>query len=158
MNNTMRTTMNRMMKHLVIVLAFFTIAPPATLLAKPGGGPGTYRGTDPAMMSGLNLTDKQIDLLKDKRIAQRKTMIGLRSQMETLRTDLAEEASTNRPDMRRIDRISSQIGDVHGRMTAERTKGIVYLRSLLSDEQRKQLDARRLIFGMSERSTRGPRR
>lgn len=154
----MSTTMNRMMKHLLVVLAFFTIAPPATLLAKPGGGSGAYKGGDPAMVAGLNLTDKQIDLLRDKRIEQRRTMIGLRSQMETLRADLADAASAKRPDIRKIDRISSQIGDVHGRITAERTKGIVYLRSILTDEQRKQLDARRLIFGMGDRGMRGQRR
>jgi len=154
----MMNTMHRAIKTVALPLVFCTLAAPATLQARPGGGPESRPDT-PALMAGLDLTDKQIELLKEKRFEQRKTMINLRSQQDSLQADLAELASTNKPDLREIDRLAAKIGDLHGQMTAERIKGIVFLRSILSKEQQNLLDARRLVFGMKgERSTPGQRK
>lgn len=147
MNMTMMNTMHRATKTLALLLVFCALAAPVTLQARPGGSPGNGPD-DPALMAGLNLTDKQIELLKSKRFEQRKTMISLRSQQESLHADLAEAASANKPDLKEIDRLAAKIGELHGQMTAERIKGIVFLRSILSKKQQNILDTQRLLHGM----------
>lgn len=133
-------------KMTMIMLVAFMMIPLTAVQAKPG--PGAMGGGRPGMFVGLNLTDNQIDLLKNDRVTRHKKMIRLRSDLETVRIDLAEAASANVPNMREINRLSTRIGDIRGQMTAERTKGIVYMRSILTDEQKRQMDTRRMIMGM----------
>jgi hypothetical protein len=115
--------------------------------APPKGGPGLM-AAGPQVMNDLNLSAKQIDLLEKKKVEKRKTMINLHSQLQLLQVDLAEAANRNNPDMKSIEAMSRKVGDIHGQMTAERIKSIVYLRSVLNDDQRKIMDAHRLEFGM----------
>ncbi len=140
-------------KMTMIMLVAFMMIPMTAVQAKPG--PGAMGGR-PGMFVGLNLTDNQIDLLKNDKVKRHKKMIRLRSDLETVRVDLAEAASANVPNMRDINRLSNRIGDIRGQMIAERTKGIVYMRSILTDEQKKQMDTRRMIMGMmKEKGRRG---
>lgn len=132
-------------KMTMIMLVALMVIPMTAVQAKPG--PGAMGGR-PGMFVGLNLTDNQIDLLRNDRVKRHKKMIGLRSDLETVRVDLAEAASTNVPNMREINRLSNRIGDIRGQMTEERTKGVVYMRSILTDEQKRQMDTRRMILGM----------
>ena len=116
--------------------------------AGPGGGAkGDVGMLGPAVMSDLNLTAEQVDLLKKNKMEKRKTMVNLQSDLRLLRIDLAEAASQDKPDMRKIEAMSRKVGDIHGQMTAEKIKSIVYLRSILTDEQRKIMDAQRVGFG-----------
>lgn len=146
-------------KRLLIAVLVVVIMPLSTAQAKPFGfgpafGPGGgakgdagMLGPGPAIMSDLNLTTEQIDLLKKNKIEKRKTMVKLQSDLRLLRIDLAEAASQDNPNMRKIEVMSRKVGDIHGQMTAERTKSIVYLRSILTDEQRKIMDSRRVGSG-----------
>ena len=113
----------------------------------PKGGPGLM-AAGPQVMNDLNLSAEQIDLLEKKKVEKRKTMINLHSQLQLLQVDLAEAANRKNPDMKSIDAMSRKVGNIHGQMTAERIKSIVYLRSILNDDQRKIMDAHRLEFGM----------
>ena len=143
-----------------LVAAFIVVTMPLSAAqAKPFGfgpsyGPGGgakgdagMMGPGPAIMSDLNLTTEQIDLLKKNKIEKRKAVVKLQSDLRLLRIDLAEAASQDNPNMRKIEAMSRKVGDIHGQMTAERTKSIVYLRSVLTDEQKKIMDARRAGFG-----------
>ena len=145
-------------KRLLIAVLVVVIMPLSAAQAKPFGfgpsyGPGGGKGeagmlgSGPAIMSDLNLTTEQIDLLKKNKIEKRKAMVKLQSDLRLLRIDLAEAASQDNPNMRKIEAMSRKVGDIHGQMTAERTKSIVYLRSILTDEQRKIMDSRRVGSG-----------
>ncbi len=134
-------------KMTTIMLVALLMIPMTAVQAKPN--PGAMKGK-PGMFIGLDLTDNQIDLLKNDRVKRQKEMIRLRSDLETVRVDLAESASAKVPNVKEINRLSTRIGDIHGQMTAERTKGIVYMRSILTDEQKKQMDTRRVISGMKK--------
>jgi len=144
--------MHDFQKRLIIAFLALMMLPMTTLQAKQNSnGPRNARDCyepDRGFVAGLNLTDSQIDLLKKNKNEKRKTMITLRSDLRLLRVDLAEAASRSNPDMVKIKRISRKIGDVHARLTEERVRGIIYLRSVLNDEQRKILDERRMQFGM----------
>ena len=145
-------------KRLLIAVLVVVIMPLSAAQARPFGfgpsyGPGGGKGDagmlrpGPAIMSDLNLTAEQIDLLKKNKIEKRKTMVKLQSDLRLLRIDLAEAASQDNPSMRKIEAMSRKVGDIHGQMTAERTKSIVYLRSVLTDEQKKIMDTRRAGSG-----------
>ena len=152
--------MHQLRKRFLIAVLVLVIMPLSAVQAKPfgfgpafgpgGGGPKGGPGlveTGPEVIADLNLSSEQIERLRKKKIAQRKTMIKLHSQLQVLRVDLAEAANRENPDMRTIETMSRQIGDIHGQMTAERIKSVVYLRSILNDEQKKIMDAHRLEFG-----------
>lgn len=147
-DNTRRKTMTSQLRKMTMtmLIAVLMMIPMTTVQAKPG--PGAAMNGRPGMFIGLDLTDNQIELLKNDKIKRHKRMISLRSDLETVRVDLAEAASAKVPNMREIDRLSNRIGDIRGQMTAERTKGIVYMRSLLTDEQKRKMDTRRIILGM----------
>lgn len=132
---------------MTMLIAVLMMIPMTTVQAKPGPG-AAMNGSRSGMFIGLDLTDNQIELLKNDKIKRHKRMISLRSDLETVRVDLAEAASAKVPNMKEIDRLSNRIGDIRGQMTAERTKGIVYMRSLLTDEQKRKMDTRRIILGM----------
>lgn len=149
-------------KRLLIAALVVVVMPLSAAQAKPfafgpGGGAKGDAGMmrqGPAIMSDLNLTAEQIELLKKNKIEKRKAMVKLQSDLRLLRIDLAEAASKDRPDMRKIEAMSGKVGDIHGQMTAERTKSIVYLRSILTDEQRKKMDSQRIGSGfMSGKKT-----
>ncbi len=137
-------------KKTMIIALFALMMVPASILqadAKPWKGPESMKGR-PGMFIGLDLTENQIDLLKADRMSRHKRVVRLKGDLETLRLDLAEAASVKSPNMQKIDRLSNKIGNVKGRITAERTKGIIYLRSILTPEQKRKMDTRRLIMGM----------
>ena len=140
-------------KMTMMMLVVCLMIPMATLQAKPGQGPMQDRR---GMFVDLDLTDNQIDLLKNDRVKRHKRMIKLRSDLELVRVDLREAASADAPSMRQIDLLSNRIGEIRGQMTAERTKGIVYLRSILTDEQKRKMDTRRMMRGMMKEK-KGPR-
>ncbi len=145
--------MHYFQKRLIIAFLALMMLPMMTLQAKQNSnGPRSNARDcyepDRGFVAGLNLTDGQIDQLKKNKNEKRKTMITLRSDLRLLRVDLAEAASKSNPDMGAIKRMSREIGDVHARLTEERVRGIIYLRSVLNDEQRKILDERRMQFGM----------
>lgn len=163
--------MHQLRKRLVIAVLIAVIMPISAAQAKPfgfgptygpgGGGPKGESGlmaVGPRIMADLNLSTEQIDLLRKKKIEQRKTMIKLHSQLRLLQVDLREAASQEKPNLRTIETMSRKVGDIHGEMTAERTKSIVYLRSILTDEQRKVMDAHRLEFGMMQGKKMGGKR
>ncbi len=152
--------MHKFTKRLFITALVALVLPLSAVQAKPfgfgpafgpgGGGPherAAMMEPGSRIMADLDLSDRQIDLLKKRKREKHKTMIGLRSELKMLRVDLAEETSRANPDMARINALSQKIGVVQGKMTAERMGSVVYLRSILNDKQKKIMDAHHLEFG-----------
>lgn len=98
-----------------------------------GMGPG--RGA----LEELNLSADQMDKLRKDRSENRKQMIKLMADMKTLQVDLGDELEKEKPDMGKIEKLAGQIGDQHAKMIVQRAKGISYLKSILTPEQRKKM-------------------
>ena len=157
--------MNQFTKRFFIAALVAIVLPLSAVLAKPSGSSGArphervgMMEPGPRIMANLDLSDRQIEMLKKKKLGKHKTMIGLHSEMQMLRVDIAEEASKANPDMARISALSQKIGIVHGKMTTERMESIVYLRSILNDKQKKIMDTHRLEFGAMHSKKHGSRK
>jgi len=127
------------------VFAMFLVI--GSALTVPPDDPGPGRPDEPRLMESLDLTPEQIQLLKNEKTKRRKQMLKLRAELETLRIDLAAESSQDKPDVEKIERLARQMGEVHGQMIAQRVKSIIYLRSILTDKQKKIMDEHQLHFG-----------
>ncbi|NUK47365.1 periplasmic heavy metal sensor [Prosthecochloris sp. DSM 1685] len=124
--------------------------------AEPGGNPGYHgpksegRATGHAesrkLFDDLELSAQQVERLKKDKMERRKTMIRLRSELDLLHAEMAQSAFSEKPDMKNLEDLSVRIGDVHARMTMQRIRSLVFLRSLLTDEQKKLMDSRHLMM------------
>ncbi|MCD4814642.1 periplasmic heavy metal sensor [bacterium] len=145
--------MKQIQKSIMIAVIALVMAAPAAMARPMGGGAGgpgarseMMAGGPSGMISQLNLTKEQIDLLKKEKLKKRKTMIQQHSTLELLQIDLAEEVGRDNPNMGKIEKMAKKIGDIHGQMTAERVKSIIYLRSILTDEQKQIMEVQQLHF------------
>ncbi|WP_041702265.1 MULTISPECIES: Spy/CpxP family protein refolding chaperone [unclassified Prosthecochloris] len=100
------------------------------------------------MFNDLDLSSKQLEKLKKHKLQQRKSMITLRSQLDLLRADMAEAAFRDNPDKASIKVIAGKIGDLHAQMTVKRIEALIYLRSILNDEQKKVMDSHHMFSQM----------
>ncbi len=105
-------------------------------------------------MANLDLTTDQVKKLKEERIKKQKQMIKLRAELETLLVDLRSEAGKDEADLSRVEILASQIGELRGKMTAARIKSVIYLRSILTPEQKRKMDLMELQFGGPSRKGR----
>jgi len=110
------------------------------------GGPEAIKA-GPKIMANLDLTVDQVKQLKEERIKNQKQMIKLRAELETLRVDLRSEAGKDEPNPSRVDILAGQIGELRGKMIATHTKSVIYLRSILTPEQRRKMDVMQLQAG-----------
>ncbi len=101
----------------------------------------------PQIMANLDLTADQVKKLKEERIKKQKQMIKLQAELEILRVDLRSEAGKDEADLSRVEILASQIGELRGKMTAARIKSVIYLRSILTPEQKRKMDLMQLQFG-----------
>ena len=112
------------------------------------GGPEAIK-TGPQIMANLDLTADQVRQLKKERIKSQKQMIKLRAELETLQVDLRSETGKDEPNLSKVDILAGQIGELRGKMIAARTKSVIYLRSILTPEQKRKMDMMRLQAGGS---------
>ena len=110
------------------------------------GGPEAIKA-GPQIMANLDLTADQVKQLKEERIKKQKQMIKLRAELETLLVDLRSEASKDEADLSRVEILANHIGELRGKMTAARIKSVIYLRSILTPEQKRKMDLMELQFG-----------
>ncbi len=134
----------------------------------PTGEPGAkMEKMEPPMMPGpdgedepmsghqamglLNLSEEQLAKLKTERLNNRKQMIRDMAEMKTLHLDLAEETMSDKPDMGKVDKLVKQIGERHTQILLNRTKSLMYLRSLLTPEQKRKMDEMHMQMGPGDR-------
>jgi len=109
-----------------------------------GGGPMRW-------MQALDLSDDQVAKLRGEHVKRQKDTVRLRADMETAHIDLWQEVTADKPDQGKIDNLIKQIGDLHGKILSNRIASIVYMRSILTPEQKKKLD----FMGMGMMMPRG---
>ncbi len=114
---------------------------------RPGGpGPGG-EGPGPGLMAGLDLSEDQIDKLKAERLKNQKQMIKWEAELKILHLDIKSESHKDQPNLSRVEKLAQQIGELKGKMMATRVKSVIYLRSILTPEQKKKMDEMQLDFG-----------
>jgi Spy/CpxP family protein refolding chaperone len=92
------------------------------------------------LIADLNLTDDQIAKLKTERLNTRKQMIRDMAEMKTLHLDLFDETFDEKPDLDKIERLAKQIGELQTKMLLSRTKGMIFLRTILTPEQKRKFN------------------
>lgn len=114
---------------------------------RPGGpGPGG-EGQGHGLMTGLDLSGDQIEKLKTERLTKQKQMIKWDAELKTLHLDIKSESHKDQPNLAQVEKLARQIGELKGKMTATRVKSVIYLRSILTPEQKIKMDERQLDFG-----------
>ncbi len=98
----------------------------------------------PAFLQGLNLSPEQMTKLRERSLQNRKEMIKVQAEIQTLQVDLQEELSRESPDQEKVDTITKQLGAAQARLVRMRAERVVFLRSVLTPEQREKLDERLL--------------
>jgi Spy/CpxP family protein refolding chaperone len=120
----------------------FTSAGAALAFGGPKGHGGCERGGKQGPMAALtqidNLTTEQKEVLKDIRKATRDAMRDLRDDMQDNRTDL-HDAMTDGADIAQIKNLAEKQGDHVARMIVLRAEARNKINSVLTEEQRQQL-------------------
>ena len=91
------------------------------------------------MAQKLNLTDSQKAQARSILDSARTSAKPIAQQLRQEQTALHEAVKAGRPDAD-IDRLSSQVGNLEGQMTAIRSKAFAKVYALLTPEQRTQAD------------------
>jgi Spy/CpxP family protein refolding chaperone len=105
----------------------------------------------------LNLTDDQVKKMRDERTQQQKDMVKLRADMETAHIDLWNEVNADSPDTSKIEKLTKQIGEDQGKILGDRINTLVYMRSILTPEQKKKMNEMQTQFECGPgKETRGP--
>ena len=99
------------------------------------------------MVADLNLSDDQIAKLKAERLTARKQMIRDMAEIKTLHLDLFDETMNDKPDLDKVEQLVKQIGDLQTKMLLNRTKGMIFLRSILTPEQKRKLNGIHMRMG-----------
>lgn len=137
-------------------LAALTLGAGATVWAAqpPANAPQAENGEEQGEMGpghgwiqALNLTPDQVAKLRQNRVDNRKQTIKTRADMQTLQVDLGEEAMKDKPDAARVQQLARQMGDLHAQMVVQRVKGITFMRSILTPEQKQKLDQMQIQHG-----------
>lgn len=138
-------------------MGIWVLAAAPVVWAEPAPGPGQEGGPEAGeaapghdFMAQLNLTDAQLAKLKTERLNMRKQMIRDTAEVKTLHLDLFAEITQDKPDLEKIEKLAKQIGDLEAKMLLARTKSIIFLRSQLTPEQKKKMDAMHLDRGFDD--------
>jgi Spy/CpxP family protein refolding chaperone len=111
----------------------------------PGGDSEGHMGR--RMLADLNLNDEQVAKLKADRLNARKQMIRDVAEIKTLHLDLFDETMNDKPDLDKVERLVKQIGELQTKMLLNRTKGMIFLRSVLTPEQKRKFNALHMRTG-----------
>lgn len=104
----------------------------------------------PPFMTALDLTQKQLQLLKENKRKKHRKMIKLRAAQEEVRMDLAEALEADTPDRKQVEKIAEKMAELNKEKTLEHADSIIYLKSILTAEQKKKLETIMLMRGGPE--------
>lgn len=109
----------------IALAALATLALTSSLaLARPGGGPGAGAGYGPGDCPGAmaRLTPEQQATFQKLHDAYAAKTAQLRADLGVKRAELNALAITQNPDQAKITDLTKQIGDIEGKLLAERTQ------------------------------------
>jgi Spy/CpxP family protein refolding chaperone len=88
----------------------------------------------------LDLTADQMEKIKTERLKTEKQLIQDMADMQKMHLDLRAEATQDKPDMDKLEKLTRQMGEQHAKIIMEHTKSMIFFRSLLTPEQKKKFD------------------
>ena len=113
----------------------------------------------------LNLTEEQKEQLRALDREFMKTEIKMNAEIDILKLDLEDQIESDKPDMRKIDKIVDEISQIEGKMMKARIYSLLEKRKVFTEEQwskLKDLSKRRFLRKMkqmrNERGGPGPHR
>lgn len=101
------------------------------------------RGHRQDVMARLNLSDRQKEQIRDIRQENQRRMIPLNARLQEARLDLRQLLEAESPNRTRIDAAIDRMADLRAEAHKARLATHLEVRSLLTEEQRKQLREQR---------------
>lgn len=90
------------------------------------------------MAEGLNLTDEQINNIKDIRYNFQKAVIGLRADLQTSRLELRHQMMQDKPDQQQISLLVDKIGETQKQLLKQEIDRKLAVKAILTPEQLKK--------------------
>lgn len=94
----------------------------------------------------LNLTEEQQTAIRDLKLEQQKKLLPLKSELSKLYNELKLLKAADNPDLKKIEDKIDAIMSVKTKMMKMREQYFVKIKKLLTDEQKKKLNAQ-ILFG-----------
>ncbi len=136
----------------IILTAVFLLLGAGPLFAQPGLEAGAWKK--------MNLSDSQINTLKEIRSTTQKQMIDLRSALQKKRIDIRTVAETDDPDRSAFERLTREIADLQAQQKMLLFDADRAMSKNLNDDQLKiwkQIKQKRMARVMSGTQDRGER-
>ncbi len=127
----------------------------STAMARGGKGMGSDKGMGlhdglPRIMANLDLTTEQLQSLKKNKLTSHRQMVKLRAQIQEARIDLTEALDEATPSQKKIEEIAGRLGELHKKTIMQHADSILFLKSILTPEQKKKLDSFMVMRGGDE--------
>lgn len=90
------------------------------------------------MAEGLNLTDDQINSMKDIQYNFQKAIIGLRADLKTSRLELRHQMTQDKPDQQQISMLVDKIGETQKQLLKQEIDRKLAVKAILTPEQLKK--------------------
>ena len=94
-----------------------------------------------ALAKTLQLSAEQKTKVVKERIKSKKALLRLEKKWQELHDRLRREVRRSKPDQAKIDEITESIGKVRGEIVLLRTNSLIFLKSVLTPEQVKIIEA-----------------
>lgn len=142
--------MKKSLMSIMIVVGSYALL--TTMAMAKGHGPDgahdeqIHRGM-PNMIAQLDLTPDQVDALKKNRKTKQRKMIDLRAELAKARLDMGEALEEKNPNRNKIQKIAARLGQLHEQKVLHHAESIIYLKSILTEEQREKMEKLMLMQG-----------
>lgn len=134
--------MKKLMSTIGVVAVLFATAV-AQDASAPEKGPHGKHGKYQALMNEIpDLTDEQRAQIKEIHQAARENAKGQREESKQIRMKLMELKTADDPNQAEINRLIDRQAEIKANMMKERTAAELKVRSILTPEQRKVVDAK----------------
>ena len=107
------------------------------------GNPMFAIWNNPQLIKELNLTESQIEKLKDLDFAQQEKQMKLKNQVEALHLEMRKAFADNKLDEKRIISLAKQISEVQGNLFVQDVENKLEIAKVLTDEQVNKLKSLR---------------
>lgn len=104
------------------------------------GTPGFGMLMNPWVQEEIGLTSEQSEKISQIMADHIKSTASLRANMMAMRLELRTELGKDKPDMKKVERLASEISDLQAKLITERIRAEIAVRGILTDEQKAKLD------------------
>ncbi len=102
--------------------------------------PGFGMLMNPWVQEEIGLTSEQAEKISQIMADHIKSTASLRADMIARRFELRAELGKDKPDMKKVEKLAGEIGNLQAKMITERIRAEIAVRGLLTDEQKAKLE------------------